>query len=1034
MARGHYSFGLEAGAHGERELSVTRFVGTEALSAPYLFEVDFFPVSGEPLDLEALLAKAACLRVCGSDAERAFHGVISAARFLGRKKGRWQYRVEISPRLALLELVTRSRTFLDLSVPQIVKQVLDAGKVKQRWDVRGSYPTRECTAQYRESDLAFASRLMEQEGIWYRFEQGDDGATMVVADGRHGFAETGERLPFRQKDAAAADEDHLYELSRRARRVPGKVVLRDYDFERPMLDLTVSAEEGKGEELYEYPGGYTDPADGKRLARVRLEELRFPLEIWSGRGWALGLAAGRLFEVRGHPQQDWDQKLVAVRVTHAGLREEGAGAAVTHYETSFFGMAASRPYRPLRRTARPEVHGHQRATVVGPEGEEIHTDQHGRVKLAFHWNDGKDELPRSGWVRVLQSMAGPGFGAFFLPRIGQEVLVSYQGGDPDRPAVVGAVYHAGHPPAVELPKDKTQSTLRTASSPYSGGFNELLFEDATGSERIFVHAQKDKNIEVREDKDQRVGGIESLTVAKDRSQEIGGNQSLEVKADDSGAVGGNRTLAVVGDRTTSVDGDHAETVGLAQTVTVKGEQSVFVAKAANVTVGAAAALSVGAAYLVNVGVDHNTLVGGARLEEVGGFKGEVVGLHREERLGGDKTLTVKGDVAEQVDGSVTRRTEGDEEQVAERIELTVAELAQLAARGISIKADTFTVVVGGNVMLKMEKSGRAQLFGKTISVDGQAIRMRGGQIKKIAPGPPVRAVTSRDAASVEIVVNDRDGRPVPREPIRVEFPDGVVQQRVTDTEGRARVVGTKQGRCALSLSRLDAGLWTPRQSLASKDAAASSAAPRVVHARADECVTSIAWANGLDWRAVWNHTRNKELRATRPNPNILVAGDTVFVPEKRIKSVSVETGRTYEIEVSVEPVPVHFRLVDENGPRAGRAYSLDLDDGTRAEGKTDGAGHIELRASPWARGGTLRVEGEHGQEVHGLRLGHLDPVSEVAGVQQRLQNLGLLCEVTGEIDEETRVALRQFQSRRGLEATGEAEPGTRDELVKAHGA
>src|SRR3990172_119044 len=284
MARGSYAFGLEAGGHGERELSVTRFVGTEALSEPYLFEVDFFPVSGEPLDLEKLIGTAACLTVrCSDGAERPFRGIVSAARFLGRKKGRWQYRVNLSPRLCMLGIASRSRTFPDATVPEIAKQVLDAGKITQRWEVRGSYPKRECTAQYREPDLAFLSRVLEQEGIWYRFEEGEGGCTMVVGDGGRGFAGAG-RIWYRQKDSAAGDEEHLYELSRRTRRVPGKVVLRDYDFERPMLDLTVTAEDGKGEEVYEYPGGYTDPGDGRRLARVRLEELRFGAGTWGGGG------------------------------------------------------------------------------------------------------------------------------------------------------------------------------------------------------------------------------------------------------------------------------------------------------------------------------------------------------------------------------------------------------------------------------------------------------------------------------------------------------------------------------------------------------------------------------------------------------------------------------------------------------------------------------------------------------------------------------------------------------------------------------
>jgi type VI secretion system secreted protein VgrG len=789
MARGSYAFELAAGAHGEGELSVTRFVGTEALSEPYLFEVDFFPVSGKALELEGLLAKEACLRVRRSDgAERTFHGIASAARLLGRKKGLPQYRVSISPRLSLLSLVKRSRTFLDRTVPEIAKEVLDGGKVRQSWKVEGSYPSREVTAQYRESDLAFVSRLLEREGIWFRFEQGTDGETLVVGDGPKGYAESKEAVPY-LPEGALSEEEQLWELSRRSGTVPGRVVLRDYDFERPRLDLTAEAAEGEGEEVYECPGGYTDPAEGKRLARVRLEELRFGAETWRGRGRTLTLAAGQVFEVEGHPEASWNGKLLAVRVRHEGRREEGAGGVETRYASSFLGIAAKRPYRPRRRTAAPEIYGFQRATVVGPEGEEIHTDRHGRVKVALHWNSGSSEPPKSGWVRVLQAMAGPGFGALYLPRVGQEVILSYQGGDPQRPMVVGAVYHGAHPPAVELPKEKTQSTFRTVTSPYDGGYNELRLEDAAGSEEIFLRSQKDEAIEVLADKGQTVGGSETLAVGKDRSREIRGDQQLRVALDDGSTVGGNQTLAVMMNRETSVLGDHSETVGLAQTVNVTGEQTVHVAKATNVTVGAAAALNVGGVYLVNVGIDHNTLVGGARLEEIGGFKGELVGLHREERVLGDKSSTVKGEVVEQVDGSATRVTDGDEEQVAERIEITVVELAQLAAKRVSIEADTFTVVVGGNVMLKMEKSGRAQIFGKTIVVDGEVIELSGGQIQKIEAGPPPTA----GFAAVEFTLTDKTGNPVAGELYRVELPGGKVVSGMTDSKGHAKVLGPKEG-------------------------------------------------------------------------------------------------------------------------------------------------------------------------------------------------------------------------------------------------
>jgi type VI secretion system secreted protein VgrG len=419
-------------------------------------------------------------------------------------------------------------------------------------------------------------------------------------------------------------------------------------------------------------------------------------------------------------------------------------------------------------------------------------------------------------------MAGPGFGALYLPRVGQEVILSYQGGDPQRPMVVGAVYHGAHPPAVELPKEKTQSTFRTATSPYDGGYNELRLEDAAGSEEIFLRSQKDEAIEVLADKGQTVGGSETLAVGKDRSREIGGDQQLKVALDDGSTVGGNQTLAVMMNRETSVLGDHAETVGLAQTVNVTGDQTVLVAKATNVVVGLGAALNVGGAYLVNVGIDHNTLAGGARLEEIGGFRGEFVGLHREERVLGDKSSTVKGEVIEQVDGNATRMTEGDEEQVAEFIKLTVEEVAALHARGIRLEAtEKLIISVDGEVALEMDSAGRVQFFGKTVSVDGEAIQLRGGQVNRVAAVSTTVPASARDqqvklrmleairreGAVGRVVIKSADGRLLAGVRWRARVSDGSVVEGVTDDSGVASVPVRPGGQAKVAFPDFDSSIF-----------------------------------------------------------------------------------------------------------------------------------------------------------------------------------------------------------------------------------
>jgi type VI secretion system secreted protein VgrG len=292
--------------------------------------------------------------------------------------------------------------------------------------------------------------------------------------------------------------------------------------------------------------------------------------------------------------------------------------------------------------------------VVGPAGEEIHPDRYGRIKVQFHWDrEGERDERSSAWVRTAQAWGGPGFGALFVPRVGQEVVLRFLEGNPDRPIVAGAVYNGQNPPAVALPDDKTRSTLKTDSSPHSGGSNELRFEDATGREQVHLHGERDETIEIRNDKDQVVHRDEQLRVDRDRSRSIGGDQELDVALDDASEVRGNQRLAVQGDRTTWVGERFTEQVGGSQSVKVDGSRDVMVRLAAAETVGAAAALTVGAVYSVNVGGALSEVVGGLRSSQVGGAKLEVVGAARHESVEKDSTASVGGDFASDVAAPVT---------------------------------------------------------------------------------------------------------------------------------------------------------------------------------------------------------------------------------------------------------------------------------------------------------------------------------------------------------------------------------------------
>ena len=826
MARVHrIVLELRAGPLAEPDVSVRRVVGREGLSTPYAFDVDFLPASGEPLELSDLVGAEALLtlrRPQGS--ERNVHGLLQSVEMVEVAAGKPRYRARLAPRLVRLGLVRRSRIFQSMSVPDIVKKVLDEGEVKHRESLADSYPPREYCVQYRETDLAFVSRLLEEEGIFYFFEHGTDEHVMVLADAGGGCVElAGDgTVPFRgvaRVGAEAEEEEHLTELERARRLRTGKVSLRDFDFERPELKVEGQCE-ADGDafklECYEYPGGFRDGGAGSRLSRVRLEELRFGVETFAGAGTCLRFLPGATFETAEHADAAMNRKLLLARVEHEAWQRGGEEAIDQGYRNAFAALDAGVPYRPLRRTRRPRALA-ETALVVGPSGEEIHPDKHGRVKVKFHWDrEGKADEKASCWIRCAQAWAGPAWGASFVPRIGQEVVVRFLEGDPDRPLVVGAVYNGANPPPIALPDDKTRSTLRTDSSPGSGGANELRFEDLKGAEEIHLHAQKDETIEVLNDKRQEVRANESLEVGKDRSQEIRGNQSLEVTAEDGTSVGSSQTLTVIGTRTTRVGASHQETVALAQVVNVGGNRDITVGATAAETVAAAAALNVGGVYAVNVGAAMNKAVGGLFSGQVGGARVEVVGATRGEVVGKDSEAQVAGDFDEEVGGTVGLDTGKDQnEEVAGAVEIEVRKPVAWSAKEFKLEADKLSVVVDGKVALSIDTSGNVTFGANNFSVEGNTLTLKGSQVTKSASGTAASAspkVTQLkpmpgDKAFVEINLQDKDGNPVANEWFKVEFPDGTVKEGRTGGSGKAWVPGPKEGNVKVSFPALVEGKW-----------------------------------------------------------------------------------------------------------------------------------------------------------------------------------------------------------------------------------
>ncbi|MFL5358504.1 type VI secretion system Vgr family protein [Archangium sp.] len=739
---------LSLGPHGAEELVVNRFAGSEGLSRLYEFQVEFHSASEAPLETAELLGTEAVLTLKVPGAEpRYVHGQVRTVDALGLRGGHWRYRVCVVPKLWWLTRVRKSRIFQGKAVLDIVKAVLGEAGVKVRWALSGSYEAREYCTQYRETDFTFVSRLMEWEGLFYFFEHTQDGHTLVVGDKPtvHEALLGGAKLSLLEHDGRAAEGEYLTSLERAHRLRPGKVHLKDFDFEKPMLDVSGKVQDASNGqdalEVYDYPGEYVAPGVGQQAARVRLEEAVQAARTLQGESVAPRLTAGYRLEVEDDGTHAGEYTLV--EVSHMGVQPETPGgreALGGLYRNQFRCMPARVAFRPRRLTPTPVISGVQTATVVGSSGEEIHTDDHGRIKVRFHWDrEGKRDDKASCWVRVGQTWGGPAWGALYLPRIGQEVVVRFLEGNPDRPLIAGTVYNGSNPTPYALPDDKTKSTLKSASSLGSDGFNEFRVEDSAGQEEIFVHGQKDEDLVTENDKDQQVLGYEELLVKKDRQRTVEDNQSLSVALDDDSLVKGNQTLQVRGNRTTATVGSHSEAVEGNQSITVAKNFTASISMAASESVGAAKALTIGAGYAINVALAMNEAVGGLKSNQVGAAYEELVEGSRQEIIAKDKQAKVNRDWNSEVSGSVNVTVGTDSQENSKTSRLQIQEPASWLAKSFELKADKFSLIVNGRRVLQVEKSGKVEFKATSFTLDGSNITVKGSKIQKLAASPPPSA-------------------------------------------------------------------------------------------------------------------------------------------------------------------------------------------------------------------------------------------------------------------------------------------------------
>jgi type VI secretion system secreted protein VgrG len=772
MAAVQPEFEIEIGPHGEGELAVLEVTATEELSRAYEVQVTVVARGGVSVDPRSVLGKDAVLLVhLGTVETRYLHGVVASFDHWEVETGldRRRYKVTIAPRLWKLRHRVRSRIFQAETAPQIVKKVLDEAGVESEFALSTRCARRDFCVQYRESDFAFVSRLLEEEGIFYWFKHREDGHVMVLADSAPSCPKLsrGNPIAYRERSGMVADEHIDSFLFHREVR-PTAVTLRDFNYLRPTADLTVATSENDNPlEVYEYPGRYvvnvgddgrndgnatgyahavrevSDEEAGKARARTRLEELRVAAETASGTSTSRQLEPGRLFELTGHPADDFDGEYLILSVKHhvwqPEVLEQGLQPLEAperpRYRNEFVCLRKGVAFRPERKTPRPTIAGPQTAMVVGLASEEIDTDAHGRVKVQFHWDrEGKRNESSSPWIRVSQAWAGPRWGALFLPRIGHEVVVEFTDGNPDRPLITGSVYNGENRPPITLPSDKTQSTLRSASSPGGEGSNELRFEDEAGKEKVTFHAEKDLKIVVENDKTQHVGGNETLTVDKDRSRTVIGNQTLLVERDDTSTIHLNQSLEVGMNRNVFVGGTHTETVFGDQVVSVGKSSQVTVTQTKEETVGLAKTFHVGEIYRVKVGAAMSEVVGEQKTEDVLGDKRETIGGNKKETVFGSRELDVTGNLTENVTQSRELIVGTGLAVNAETMHHHATEKYTLESKEIVLSAtEQFTLDVG-KARITVTAEGDLVIEGVKVALNAVGVLLLKGASVSAGPG------------------------------------------------------------------------------------------------------------------------------------------------------------------------------------------------------------------------------------------------------------------------------------------------------------
>jgi type VI secretion system secreted protein VgrG len=593
---------------GDDVLLLKGFTGLESISQIFEFHLHLLS-ENESLSFQDIVGKEVTLSVQSTDGDdRYWHGLVSHFS-QGEKLGDLtSYQATMVPWLWFLNRTSDCRIFQNQKVPDIIQKVFkDLNFSDFELRLHGDFAVRDYCVQYRETDFNFVSRLMEEEGIYYFFKQSKEKHVLILANDPAAH----EAVPYQATARLAPLNARSYEdvitswdLHEEFR--TGTWTQTDYNFETPSTDLRVAVNGKNPYEIYEFPGEYGVRGEGNRLAKIRLQEQSAPLAVTTGRSTCRHFGSGLKFTLQNHYRKDQNQQYLLVGVKHTASQpnyDVGSGTdEESSYTNDFTCIPFSTPYRPQRATPASIVQGCQTAVVVGPAGEEIYTDNHGRVKVQFHWDrEGKKNENSSCWIRVSHPWAGKGWGSLSIPRIGQEVIVDFLEGNPDQPIIVGRVYNAEQTPPFGMPGGAMISGVISNSTKGGGGNNEISLNDTKGNELINIHAQYDQQKKIEHD--------ERVNVGHDRTESVGHDEKITIGHNRTEMVQANEIATIALMRTHNVGINDMLNVGAANEVTVGGLQAI--------TVGLGRALTVGLNQQTTIGHNKNTKVGKAYVLDAG---------------------------------------------------------------------------------------------------------------------------------------------------------------------------------------------------------------------------------------------------------------------------------------------------------------------------------------------------------------------------------------------------------------------------------